>query len=273
MKKIGKENTPEIKNSVEQGVQEILESMSPAMADSLETDNAVDIVDDDKGPAFPDPPETTQVSDPGMSLHPKEFYDGQSGFRPAIEVKDNKGNDVEKKTDFVRVKTAQPATIDDLENLDESMIMSMPEIKATSFKIIDMLAPKPKDPGIRFRWANNRNYVAGNLGKYIALGFELARLDDVDEKRTPVDPSMVKGTQIEWYDVVLLKINVIRLMELYKKNIISAVGKLQKAKEKGLAEANRQFAADIAATPGASAAYNHYRNALGKAPVEFFATE
>ncbi len=84
---------------------------------------------------------------------------------------------------------------------------------------------------------------------------------------------MVDGTQVKWYDVILIKINVIRLMELYKTNIIKSVNKLEKAKVKGIAEAGRQFQSDLSAEPGAVNAYNHYKRALGKEPVEFFAAE
>lgn len=236
-------------------------------------DNAIQLEDDDKGPAFPDPPEQQD-----MSLHSREFYEQQSNFVPAVEVtKKNEGfSDKDTKEQFNKLagsKTAQPAQEVDLENLDESMIMNMPEIKASSFKIIDVLNPKPKDKSIRFRWANCKNYVAGNLGKYLAIGFQVASIDDVDQKKTPIDPSMIEGSQIKFYDVILLKINVVQLMGLYKRNILRSVDKLTKAKEKGLAEATRQFQAGVSDSPGASAAYNHYKQALGKEPVEFFATE
>lgn len=245
---------------------EVLGEVAPELMDAMINDNAVDLTqDDDKGPAFPDPPDT-------MSLHTKEFYDKQAGFQPAIEHPDSPASQ-RRPISRISNKVATPATEIDLENLNESMIMDMPEIKAASFKIIDMLDPKPKDKSIRFRWANCKNHVAGNLGKYLAIGFQVAQLDDVDQVRTPIDPSMVDGTQVKYYDVLLLKINVIKLMELYKTNILKSISKLVKAKEKGLAEANRQFQSDISATPGASAQLSKYRQALGHEPVEFYATE
>jgi len=278
IKKIGK--TPQEahkEQNVEQNVDEILKAFEP------EGTNAIEIEDDDKGPAFPDPPEIKEQGD--MSVHSPEFYEGlDGGFAPAIEVTKAKGGftgqETKKHLDDLAGKTVhrksdgvRPAEEIDLANIDESMIMDMPSIKASAFKIIDILDPKPKDKALRFRWANNVNFVGGNLGKYLAIGFQVASLDDIDQKRTPIDPSMIKGTQIIWYDVILIKINVIRLMELYKTNIIKSVSKLEKAKVKGLAEAGRQFQSDISAEPGAARAYNHYRQALGKEPVEFFATE
>lgn len=271
MKKVGNTD-PNVNNNSTQ-IEDILSTMPDSVIDSIEKDNAIELSDvnedyPDPGPAFPDPPEVEVSTQKNMTLHSDDFYAKQAGFKPAIE---HPG--ISTATATVRNKNAQPAEKFDLENLNESMIMDMPEIKAASFKIIDMLDPKPKDKAIRFRWANCKNHVAGNLGRYLAVGFQVASVDDVDQKRTPIDPSMVEGTQVKYYDVLLLKINVIRLMELYKTNILKSVNKLAKAKERGLAEAGRQFQSDINSTPGASSAYNHYKQALGKEPVEFFATE
>jgi len=284
LKKVGKEQeTPQENPKLEANdaaLDEILKTFEPAGV------NAVQLEDDDKGPAFPDTTEDTPIPQQrDMSVHSQEFYDQQAGFAPAIEVTDRKegftGAQTKKHLDSLATgKTitrhsdgVRPAQEIDLAHLDESMIMDMPDIKATAFKIIDILDPKPKDKALRFRWANCKNFVAGNLGKYLAIGFQVASIEDIDQTRTPIDPSMIDGTQIKWYDVILLKINVIRLMELYKTNIIKSVNKLAKARDKGLAEATRQFQSDISAEPGAGRAYSHYKQALGKEPVEFFATE
>jgi hypothetical protein len=265
LKKVGKTPKQEAtgqevpKNDIVQGVDEILKAFEP------EGTNVVELVDNDPGPAFPDPVETPNH----MSLHTNDFYENMAGgFAPTNELIENKEKP-RKPLSKVGV-VARPADDIDLEHLDESMIMDMPQIKASAFKIIDILDPKPKDKSIRFRWANYKNYVGGNLGKYLAIGFQVASVDDVDQKRTPIDASMVDGTQIKWYDVILIKINVIRLMELYKTNIIKSVNKLEKAKVKGLAEANRQFQTDLSSEPGAARAYNHYKQALGHDPVEFY---
>lgn len=283
IKKVGKDKDKETPQEVvkEQNIEQNLDDILKTFESNNE--NTIRLEDDDNGPAFPDPPEVEQQHD--MSLHPPEFYENLAGgFAPKNEVTVSKSGFTAKETkkhlDDLAGKTikrlgdgVRPAEEIDLANLDESMIMDMPSIKATAFKIIDILDPKPKDKVIRFRWANYKNFVGGNLGKYLAIGFQVASIDDIDQKRTPIDPSMVDGTQIKWYDVLLLKINVIRLMELYKTNIIKSVSKLEKAKVKGLAEAGRQFQSDISAEPGAARAYNQYRQALGKEPVEFFATE
>src|SRR5215831_6399939 len=175
--------------------------------------------------------------DRGMTLNKQEEVEG-AGLTPLNRVdtqvrQQRSGINYE----VVETKRAQPATPVDLSNLDESMILDMPQIKAATFEVIDMMSLKPKDPAIRFRWANYKNFTSGNLGRYYALGFKNASPDDIDMEKTPVDPSMIEGTQIKWYDVILIKINVIRLMELYKSNIIKSVNRLVKHRERGVKEA------------------------------------
>jgi len=218
---------------------------------------------------------------PIMTLHDEKIYKNR-GFDPAFEVR-SKGE-----TEFEEVKTSKanvdavaasgigttktrPASAIDLSNIDESMIMNMPQIKAASFEIIDILNPKPKDPAIRFRWANYKNAVAGNLGRLKSLGFEVAHVDDVDMAKSHIDESMIDGTQIKYYDVILMKVGTIRLMSLYKANIIKSVSKLARIKKQGIAEAQRTFAADVESIPGGARAYNRAKQAIGgREPVEFY---
>lgn len=207
--------------------------------------------------------------DPGLTLHPKGAFAGQ-GFTPANEVNTDK-RPVQRQQPNVPLnnkRVAKPATEIDLANLDESKILDMPQIKAATFEILSMLDLKPKDPAIRFRWANYKNNVAGNLARYYALGFENALLADVDTDRSPVHESMVDGTQVKYYDIVLLKVNVIRLMELYKANIIKSVNRLVKHRERGLKEANREFTDGLTGRDKSN--YNKMRDQLQKEPVEFF---
>lgn len=304
LKKLNSEKKEEIFNYVEQQkqVEASLSSVSNSVIDSLEKDNVVDLLNkkeakvefenNDKGPAFPDP-EERKDNELGHTLHPREFYDNLEGFTPAIEVSQKRdkieekvtnkkltkklgNNDFrklteDKKVEVINEELAKPATEQDLSNLDESIIMNLPQIKANSFQIIGMLNPKPKDKSIRFKWANCKNDVAGNLGRYLALGFQIASIDDVDQKQTPIDPSMIEGSQVKYYDVILLKVNILKLMELYKSNIVRSVMKLGRVREKGMAEARREFSASVAEVPGANAAYNKVKSMLGgKEPVEFY---
>jgi hypothetical protein len=242
-------------------------------------DNAVEAEDTDKGAFFKDPEEGQQVEaiptektpdvgyvakeSPGMTLHDKSIYEGK-GFDAAIEVKSPAENRLPN-------KTARPSKKIDLSNIDESHIMEMPSIKAASFEIIDILNPKPKDPAIRFKWANYKNAVAGNLGRLKSLGFEVAHIDDVDLSKSHIDPSMIEGTQVKYYDVILLKIGTMRLMSLYKANILKSISKLARMKEKGIKEAENDFKTSVQGVPGASMAYNKMKEALGgKEPVSFF---
>src|SRR5258708_21404658 len=136
IKKISKTPTEETKSQdIEQNVDDILKAFEP------NNEKAIELQDDDKGPAFPDPPENPQQRD--MSVHSSEFYDSiQGGFAPVNEVTKSKSGFTAKKTkdqlDNLSGKTikrkndgVRPAEEVDLANIDESMIMDMPSIKAT----------------------------------------------------------------------------------------------------------------------------------------------
>lgn len=166
---------------------------------------------------------------------------------------------------------ARPATKLDLANLDESQIMDIPEISASDFQVVDMLNLVPKNPEIRFRWVNFKNFVAGNYGRYLAYGFQTASVDDVDVEKTPVHDSMINGTKVEYYDVQLMKIHVLKLMALYKKNVLSSIGRLRNFKEAGMAAANKQFNDDIASSPALQAGLHKMKIAnQGENPIEFY---
>ena len=205
---------------------------------------------------LPDPNVNAEVSD-SMSLHDNKKFAGK-GFTSANEIYPNPSQD----------RHARAASKFDISKLDESMILDMPQIKAATFEIITMLELKPKDPAIRFRWANYKNFVSGNLARYYALGFQNASIDDIDVEKTPVHESMLEGSTVKYYDIILLKVSVLRLMELYKANMIKSVNRLIEHRERGLREANRDFASGLSA--GDRANYNKLKEALGREPVEFF---
>ena len=251
-------------------IAEALSNIPPEVLDAdLKSTGATGLEEDDYNPKFPDPEEVLaqaakeqQQRTVGNTLHPPEFYKDKDNFSPSMEI-----TPPPKK---VGKQEAKPATEIDLENLDESMIMNLPQIKAASFELNNFLNLKFKDKTLRGRWANCKNYVQGNLHRFLQLGYEVASVQDIDETKTPVDQSMIDGTTIKYHDVILLKINVVRLMELYKAGILKSLDRLTRAKEKGLAEANRQFATDISNTPGAAKAFNDLQAARGgRPPVEF----
>lgn len=289
MKKIGQsQQNDEVINKT---VEDVINSMTPVSVDSSMSEDAKefkDTPDDYKGPVFmmDDEPQ-----DPTMTLNDEKLYEGR-GLEPANLIKEKEGQefkdarDIKPKQERLNAKTkkvldkeieeannkrvAKPATELDLENLDESKIMDMPEIRAASFEIITLLDLKPKDKSMRFRWANYKNAVSNNLARYLALGYQIASIDDVDIERTPVHESMIEGGQIKYYDILLLKIPVMRLMALYKSNIIKSVNRLAKSREKGLREANREFM-DRLNNEGLGGQYNMAKAKLGgRNPVEFY---
>jgi hypothetical protein len=173
----------------------------------------------------------------------------------------------------LQARTATPA---DMALIDESMILDLPYIKASDFSIPGQYDPKPKDPSIRFRWVNCVNALQSNMQRFLALGFTPASRDDVNEDKTPLAESMIHGSEIKQYDVILMKINVIQLMALYKRNIMDSAYKLDAATsgKMGEATANQAFSdllnndPDAQAT-GAKKAIGRYREAAGREPVTF----
>lgn len=268
----GVDNTSKDQNAVfdyvaeQQRIQDALSAASPDVLDSIEKDNIIDIPDEasDHG-IFVDQEDEKIKQQQGHTSVDPQIYEGR-GFDPAIQVRKPKSQVFEDAS-----KTARPATELDLEHLDESMIMNMPSISSASFELIDMLNPKPKDKSMRFRWANYKNHVAGNLGKYLALGFTYATPEDVDQSKMKLDPSLIEGTHVQYYDIVLLKIPVLRLMQLYKSNIIRSLMKLGRSAQRGVAEANRQFAADLSTDGAMVNRYNQAKQATGGVePVQFY---
>jgi hypothetical protein len=184
----------------------------------------------------------------------------QAGFSPDIQVTTKKQREETEK------RTARPAKEIDLALIDESMIMDLPLIRATDFNLPSMLFKKPKDPAIRFRWVKFDGQT-GNLGYFQALGYQTASIEDVDLDVTPVPVNMIDGTQIKWYDVLLMKINVLTLMGHYKKNQIKALKNVGRFDEQAEAQANQQFMNDLG-NEGLIRVFNKMREAGHK--VEFY---
>jgi hypothetical protein len=131
----------------------------------------------------------------------------------------------------------RPATQADLSNLTESDILNLDFIDAKAFDIPAMLQVKPKDGNVRFRWVNFKNYEGGNYAMFKAIGFSNAKPEDVEGE---VSEHLLKedGT-IKWFDVVLMKVPVLHLMGIYKKNIIKALMKVGRWQTEAIAQAKR----------------------------------
>jgi hypothetical protein len=136
-----------------------------------------------------------------------------------------------------RTKKARGATKQDLANLTEADILNMPFIEASNFDVPAMLQLRPKDGGIRFRWVNYKNYEGGNYDMFKAIGFTNASTADVEG---PVQDSLLKedGT-IKWFDVILMKVDLLRIMGVYKKNIIRSLEMVGRWQKTAIAQARR----------------------------------
>lgn len=169
-----------------------------------------------------------------------EVINSDKGFSSAAAIMDTVVNN---ENDGKRVR---PAGKIDLEKLDESMVLDLPFIQAKSFDVASILDVKPKDPAFRFRWVNFKNNEGGNYDMFKSVGFENATVADIDEKRTPLGDSIRKqdGT-LKYYDVMLMKINTIRLMSAYKANIQESLQRVGRFSENALKEAKRMFREDV----------------------------
>jgi hypothetical protein len=169
---------------------------------------------------------------------------------------------------------ARTATPEDMALIDESMLMDLPYIKASDFSIPGQYDPKPKDPSIRFRWVNCVNALQSNMQRFLTLGYEPATVDDVDQDKSPLAKNMIDGTQIKQYDVLLMKIPVMQLMALYKKNIMDSAYKLDSVSSGKMAEAaaGQAFNDLVSNESGARSGYNKVRAASGREPVTFSRT-
>jgi hypothetical protein len=135
------------------------------------------------------------------------------------------------------------ATVRDLSNLTESDILNLDFVDAKAFDIPAMLQVKPRDGNIRFRWVNFKNYEGGNYAMFKAIGFSNAKPEDVEG---PLSEHLLKedGT-IKWFDVVLMKVPVLHLMGIYKKNIIKALMKVGRWQTEAIAQAKRTLEHDV----------------------------
>jgi hypothetical protein len=141
-------------------------------------------------------------------------------------------------------QSVRPATNIDLASIDESNILDLPFIDAHSFDIPAMLQLSPKDPGTRFRWVNYKNYEGGNYAFFKAIGFSNAAPQDV---KGEVSEHLIKSEDgtIKWFDVMLMKIPVLILMGIYKKNQIRALEMVGRWQPTAIAQARRTLQNEI----------------------------
>jgi hypothetical protein len=182
---------------------------------------------------------------------------------PATNTKTPKKPEVE-----VKSRTLSEA---DLERLDETTLMDYP-IEARSLGDDASQLIKPVDSSKALRWVyfnngmtpNGRDKVtAMNVGRYKKWGFEFCRVEDiVGGEDALVDSIIDDGGKIINYDTVLMKIDKIRLMGHYKKNLLNSMDKVDNA----LGRAVRSAEGELAQT----SAYSKAMATHPGAKIEFF---
>jgi hypothetical protein len=277
-----KKHTPLPEDNIQYATQDQVDAMSSGLEAEVKT-SPIDSSEIDLDPVNPLADLAAKVQEhlrnniaqESMSSAPAEAYKtGGVTVTAPTDVKAYQGQlSPREREDTITRLVAGTATKADMANIDESMIMDLPMIKAANYSIPGQYSPKPKDPAIRFRWVNFINALQSNMQRFLALGFVMATPDDVDQEKTPLGESMIKGTQIQQYDVVLMKINVLQLMALYKKNVQDSLYKLDSVQRGGVAAANQSFMDDVSKDPvarGQLASATYKRG--GESPVTFSQT-
>lgn len=129
------------------------------------------------------------------------------------------------KTDTVTSGHINPADFQDSvipEDFMNASIVAIPK------RLPSMLDLRPKDPNWCLRWVEFRADGGRNFEERRALGFQIAKLEDVANLET--DNIMVKPDGIRYHDVVLMKIPTRTLWGWYKHNAITSLRSVQPRK-------------------------------------------
>jgi len=161
-----------------------------------------------------------------------------------------------------RRPSVRAATNIDMSKITEADVMNLDFIDAKSLDVPAMLQVTPKDGNLRFRWVNYKNYEGGNYAMFKAIGFENASPEDIAGQFS--DHLKKEDGTIKWFDVVLMKVNVLVLMGVYKKNIQRALQQVGRWQPQAIAQAQRTLENEVG---------SDMMNQLKKAghTVEFFA--
>lgn len=126
----------------------------------------------------------------------------------------------------------------DLDKLDESTLLKYPII-AKSLADSAMVVIKPKSNTVVLRWVYfNLGLVRGtqdkvsatNVGRYKFMGFEFATVADIEGGEDALVEGIIDdGGKIINYDTVLMKVDKLRLMGHYKKNLLDSISKVDGA--------------------------------------------
>lgn len=190
---------------------------------------------------------------------PKEVYEQTGAFEPAFQVTLPPGKT--KVQTGVQRQGARPAEEFDLSKLTEADIMDMPQIEAADFDTLTFLDKiLPKEAHMRFHWVycgTAAKVDAGpvNVARYQNWKFDFASLEDVQDEGLDFARALLndKG-RIQYYDIVLMKVDVFRLMSLYKRNILKGTKRMENIKKNSERMAEESFRELVGVDPRAAAA-------------------
>jgi hypothetical protein len=157
-----------------------------------------------------------------------------------------------------------------LDDLDETTLLKYPII-AKALNDAPMAIIKPKDSSVVFHWVfydrsatgSTARVVAANVQRYKFWGFEFATLQDIEGGEEALGDGMIDdGGQITNYDTVLMKINKVRLMSHYKKNLLDSLMMV----DQGLGKAIKAAEMDVVQ----SGTYGKAMSSHPKAKIEFY---
>lgn len=146
------------------------------------------------------------------------------------------------------IKPATPEQVAAKRVLTEDDILT-DAIEARPFDPQSYMQVKPKDPDIVFRWVNWKHDGGAWYHSRKAIGFVDAVADDVDG---PIPSELTDVGQIKHHDVILMKINKLRLYQAYKANMLKAQAMMAQKNRQPNAAANSAIGAfyhDQSGTP------------------------
>lgn len=145
---------------------------------------------------------------------------------------------------------AQTLTAEQIASLREEDILENPLITAKSLDIPAILDLQPKDPTMMFRWVHLKGYDGQNYAIRKSQGFVDARPEDI-KGFDPKDPeaTLPTGTIVDgkvmYIDVVLMKIEKLKLFGHYKRVLEKSNKALRKPGDKAVLEAQAFFASEV----------------------------
>jgi len=149
----------------------------------------------------------------------------------------------------VNTKTkVESKTVDevDLSNLDETTLLKYP-IEAKYLNDDAAVSLKPRSSTIVLRWCYFNSgmirdakdkVTATNMGRYKHMGFEFASVEDIEGGEDALIEGIIDdGGKIFNYDTVLMKVDKIRLMGHYKKNLLKSLSDMDRSLNKAANQA------------------------------------